>query len=509
MTVRPGKRRGEEDRAARVSVSDKDAGHGVAHSFAKRPLSEPEVAGILVWILPAVGGGPIRVGSVLTYTAAWAPDGQHIAYFTQPNLMSERGDLYISNRDGSEPRKVATLPGFPVWFGWSADGRVLRFTLLLTDDPGFRRGALWEVRTDGTHLHPLLPRPHDEDLECCGHWTADGRYYVFRSGDAGGELWARCEKGTLLRRCPSEPMQLTAGPLRFLDVTPSRDGKKLFAIGSDRRVEVVRYDLEAKRFEPYLSGISVEGIGFSRDGQWVAYASTPEETLWKSRLDGSDRVRITPPGMSANNPRWSPDGSQIAFQAQNPGTIQKVYLMSADGGPPRQVANGASGDYEADANWSPDGKSLIFSRVGVGVERVDLSTKQTTLIPGSEQLHSASWSPSGRYLDAITDDWQTIMLFDFTTGKWKKLAQGPADWNNWSHDEKYIYFDDAWFKYPGSINRVRLSDGKVERVVSLEEVGRVGRGKWGVWTGLAPDDSPLTLRDSGIDEIYALDWQEP
>jgi hypothetical protein len=101
------------------------------------------------------------------------------------------------------------------------------------------------------------------------------------------------------------------------------------------------------------------------------------------------------------------------------------------------------------------------------------------------------------------------MLFDFTTGKWKELAQVLADWYNWSHDEKYIYFDDAWFKYPGSINRVRLSDHKVEQVVSLQEVGRLGLGRWGAWTGLTPDDSPLTLRDVGIDEIYALDWQEP
>jgi hypothetical protein len=45
--------------------------------------------------------------------------------------------------------------------------------------------------------------------------------------------------------------------------------------------------------------------------------------------------------------------------------------------------------------------------------------------------------------------------------------------------------------------------------VGLEEVGRIGSGRWGVWMGLAPDDSPLTLRDVGIDEIYALDWEKP
>ncbi|HXJ94889.1 MAG TPA: hypothetical protein VMT20_18760 [Terriglobia bacterium] len=102
-----------------------------------------------------------------------------------------------------------------------------------------------------------------------------------------------------------------------------------------------------------------------------------------------------------------------------------------------------------------------------------------------------------------------MMLFDFTTGKWTEMAHVPACWHNWSHDEKYIYFDDAWFTSPGSIKRVRISDHKVEQVASLQEVGRLELGKWGAWTGLAPDDSPLTLRDAGIDEIYALDWMEP
>jgi len=32
---------------------------------------------------------------------------------------------------------------------------------------------------------------------------------------------------------------------------------------------------------------------------------------------------------------------------------------------------------------------------------------------------------------------------------------------------------------------------------------------WGDWGGLAPDDSPLLLRDAGTHDIYALDWQAP
>ena len=56
--------------------------------------------------------------------------------------------------------------------------------------------------------------------------------------------------------------------------------------------------------------------------------------------------------------------------------------------------------------------------------------------------------------------------------------------------------------------RVRISDHKLEKIVSLKGV-RLTIGEIGTWCGLAPDDSPLVLRDVGTQEIYALDLQLP
>ena len=54
--------------------------------------------------------------------------------------------------------------------------------------------------------------------------------------------------------------------------------------------------------------------------------------------------------------------------------------------------------------------------------------------------------------------------------------------------------------------RVRIRDRKLERVADLKNFRQAGF--WGVWLGMAPDDSPLLLRDTGTQEIYALDWKE-
>ena len=56
--------------------------------------------------------------------------------------------------------------------------------------------------------------------------------------------------------------------------------------------------------------------------------------------------------------------------------------------------------------------------------------------------------------------------------------------------------------------RVRISDRKLEQVISFKEHLKP-YGILGGWTGLAPDDSPLVLRNAGSQEIYALDWEAP
>jgi hypothetical protein len=56
--------------------------------------------------------------------------------------------------------------------------------------------------------------------------------------------------------------------------------------------------------------------------------------------------------------------------------------------------------------------------------------------------------------------------------------------------------------------RVQISDRKLERILTLKGLQQAG-GAFGSWTGLAPDESPLFVRDASIHEIYALDWETP
>ena len=110
---------------------------------------------------------------------------------------------------------------------------------------------------------------------------------------------------------------------------------------------------------PYLGGISADFVDFSRDGQWITYVTYPEGTLWRCRIDGSDRLQLTFPPMEATVPKWSPDGSQIAFYGMGAGKEQRLYLIAASGGAAKPAAAGAGGEMQA--SWSPDGASLMYS----------------------------------------------------------------------------------------------------------------------------------------------------
>ncbi|HEX4485043.1 MAG TPA: hypothetical protein VH088_02180 [Terriglobales bacterium] len=292
---------------------------------------------------------------------------------------------------------------------------------------------------------------------------------------------------------------------------PSKDGKAIFAIGTSRRAEVVRYDTRNREFVPYLAGNSGEGLAFSHDRQWVTYTSYPDGTLWRSKVDGSERFQLTFPPLRVMLPRWSPDGRQIAFNAALTGAIWNIYLISSEGGTPRQIL--PSEQSQMDANWSPDGNSLVFASASVRdtpVSTIDLKTRHVTTLPGSTGLYSPHWSPDGRYIAAITTTLpHKLMLFDFSTQQWTEAFAFETSYETWSRDGKYIYFQSCSVDDSCHILRFRLRDRGIEKMVDVSNIGRLPADSAGGWFGLAPDDSPLVARNISTQEIYALemDWR--
>lgn len=453
-----------------------------------------------IWTVPLPVGAPRRIGDLGPQPASWTPDGREV-------IFSRDSAIYRANSDGSGVTKLAAVHGNAQAFRFSPNGRTMRFDL---NDPRTGANDIWEMNSDGSGLRQLLKNWGDA-LDCCGNWTPDGKYYLFASLREGtNNLWLLPAESHWYSGQP-RPVQLTNGPLQFGYPVPSKDGKRIFSLGVQPRVELLQLNRDGS-LTPYAGNRSATDLAFSVDGEWVAYVAVPENTLWRSRVDGSEPLQLTSSSTYAALPRWSPDGKRITFMGRPSNGSYHAYVIASNGGTPQPLVPGADGG--ADPGWSPDGESIVVTlgvtsdTTGSGISIVNLTTGKIKLLPDSENYFSPRWSPDGKYIAAITLDSTKMVLFDTVTEKWSDLASnGPIGFPSWSHDSQYLYYDTTLTGDPG-LYRVQVSTQKVDKLRSLKDVRRP-RGEFGPWVGLAPDDSPLLVRDISSQEIYALEWEAP
>jgi Tol biopolymer transport system component len=112
----------------------------------------------------------------------------------------------------------------------------------------------------------------------------------------------------------------------------------------------------------------------------------------------------------AYEPRWSPDGSKIAFMDVQFARPWKISLLSLSGGSPELLMPASTDQAETDPTWTPDGKAIVFGGSDGAVNgksaiyRLDLSTRKASTIPDSGGI----FSPGCRRTAAISPPWQKI-----------------------------------------------------------------------------------------------------
>jgi serine/threonine protein kinase/Tol biopolymer transport system component len=447
-----------------------------------------------LWAVPVVGGSPRRFAATPGQDGTWMPNGNI--------LVAHERQLLEVDRNGSN-HQFADIPqpySTVWWLRWSPDSQKLRITVGSNS-----HDAILEFSSDGKHSRDLLADWKQVTDPLQGTWTPDGKYYLFQASHGNHfDLWAIREARDLLHKVSPQPIQLTAGPLSFFSPQPSADGKRIYAIGVQQRAELVRYDSKTSQFVPFLGGISASSVTFSQDGQWVAYVSYPEGEIWRSRADGTEKLQLTQAALlSADLPSISSDGKLILFISQEPGGPMKHRTVSINGGPSQEL-----GIEAARSDWC--GSSIIFSEGASEHDKLrilDPKTSSATILPESDGLFLPRCSPDGRYIIAATRDQQKLKLYEMTMHKWTDLVVQDIGYPQWSADSKYVYFDSGLGAEP-AISRVRLVDRKVERVADIRDFNRVVPA-WVSWMGLTPDDSPLLMRDTGSQEVYALDLEAP
>jgi len=443
-----------------------------------------------LWEIPLPAGEPRQLAGFEGQDGSLAPDGRI--------LLAQGGGLYLVQGDGLNRKLLTKLDGVIRSPSCSPDGQRIVFTLYSQSG---QPDAIYEAKADGSGLHSIV-----DGQVCCARWSPDGSYIVFMKRNRGQQdLWTLAMRTGVFQRSQT-PIQLTNGPLSYENPVVSQDGKRIFAIGTKQRGEVVRYNLNSKQFQPFLSGISAFGPTFSRDGKWVAYTSYPEHTLWRSRSDGTDRLQLTYPPMRVLYPFISPDGKRVVYGNSD----LETYVISMDRDVPQKVIAQDS----LAANWSPDGNLLVFTDTHEATQLklliLDLRTGLRSVVPDSRGLVGGQWIAQDTLIarQLLTS---RAMVFDMKTQKWSDLLPGtkPTIFVNWLHspDYKYLYFTTGGTD--PQVSRIRIVDRNEEAITSLRDLRQTTGPDGNTQISVAPDGSPVFTRNIGTQEIYALTVKWP
>jgi Tol biopolymer transport system component len=278
----------------------------------------------------------------------------------------------------------------------------------------------------------------------------------------------------------------------------------------------VQYDLGSHRFTTILPGSRADYSTYSRDGQWIAYVAIPDGVLWRVKSDGSQRSPVTSSPINPASPAWSPDAKQIAFVNRSATCDNKVYLVSAEGGTPRDLFPDECGQF--DPAWSPDGKSLAFARAGTlpsgastatTIQFLDLTTNRLSTLTGSQGMRAPSWSPDGKFIAAMSEDYHHLQLFDVGMQKWVELAQGTVlnGALRWSRDGAFLYFQDLLAPHE-AVYKVQLGNHRREEVVNFEAFIQAGVPRCAL-DDVAPDGSLVVTLQRNNADVYSLELSRP
>jgi TolB protein len=248
----------------------------------------------------------LTANGVADYAPRWSPDGSRLAFVSNRDGDDE---VFVMNADGTGVRQLTRNRVRDETPAWSPDGTRIAFVHERPMDVL----EIWTMRADGRDARRLVRSSRNVNEQAFSpDWAPDGRTLVFssnRPGEGNPELYRVRADGTGLTR-----LTRTVGDVETL----GDDGFPAFA----------------------------------PDGRSIAFTSNRigrNVELWTMRANGSGQRRLlVRPATDDLAPRWSPDGSRLAFVARSatdPEAAPRILVVRADGTGVNAIQVGAEVDW--------------------------------------------------------------------------------------------------------------------------------------------------------------------
>jgi tricorn protease len=415
---------------------------------------------------------------------AWSPDGAWIYFSSTSRDIAGMNDVMRVRSTGGTPMSVAADRYAAEYFAApSPDGRRLAITARgVTAAQWWRRGSshideaeLWLVTLDSTPRYSRLStgdRP-GKGRDLWPMWSRDGStvYYV---SDRGGveNLYARAASGGEGRALT----RFTDGRVLWPQITT--DGARIVF---ERDFRIWSLDVASGRAAPLditLRGAPTTPVAerLSLSAGVQAFALSPDakklalivrgEVFAADAKDGGDAVRVTNTIAPEAMPAWASDSRRIAYSSWREDR-GRIYLY--DFGARSERVLTAGGD-DLNPRWSPDGKEIAFIRGGNEIRVVNIASGAERLVARATQLgnvpftaeRNVVWSPDGTHLAYLAvgpRGFLNAYVVSVSGGAPQQvsfLANAFGGTIAWSPDSRALYFDNTQRTENSQIVRVDL-----------------------------------------------------
>ncbi|MFY9611120.1 MAG: S41 family peptidase [Blastocatellia bacterium] len=461
-----------------------------------------------LWTAPASGGTATRLTAHpgVEVFGKFSPDGRWIAFTGQYDGDEQ---VYVVSATGGEPKQLTHYPArgplTPRWgydnqvYGWTNDGKSVVFKSQ-RDSWTLPMARLYTVLATGGPAQ-ALPMPEAGS----GAFSPDGAKMAYSpqsrdfrtekryGGGQANQLYIFDLKTLDARRITDNPRP-SRDPMwigNTIYFNSDRDGHfNLYAYevsggktsqvtthkpwdvrwpsaGSDGRIvyeldgELHVFDTKAKKDAAISINVPDDGLArrpsripvanFIED---VSLSPKGERVLFCARGDifsapvekGPTRNLTRSSGAHDKWPRWSPDGSRVAFISDKTGE-DEVWVVGQDGSTPAEQLTSGGKAFRYAPEWAPDGKRLAFGDKDGKVHILTLADKKLTEIADSKrgQIRDYAWSPRGNHLAfTIANDtgFGSIYIWSSGDGQLRKITDESFNANNpaWDPQGNYLYY---------------------------------------------------------------------
>lgn len=299
-----------------------------------------------------------------------SPDGRQIAFIWD---AADASDLYVMDSLGGWPRRL-TFDRNPVAYWaddapqWSADGAWIAFT---------NKGHVWVVAAEGGR-----PRQITGFTNSAGspRWLPDGRLLITHSREERSRI-------LVTDRAGSWPQLISQGPGHDVTPQPAPDGQRIAYVHhppDDRnRLDIMVADLTTGEIRPLTDTPDQRNLlpRWSTDGTWIAYVSDRSggfrELFVANPVTGAER-QITHLGQDIAEIAWGPDGRVACII--NRGGAYHLAVIDIDNGEVSDLRSGQG--VHSNLHWLADGRTLTFEWEDpthpADIYRLDIETGETS-----------------------------------------------------------------------------------------------------------------------------------